>query len=603
MVIYHRGDSMSVWSNLKFICKEIKELRTGKVFIYILFYWITSVLVSVLTVVLPSYAVGILLLNNGLGKVLLMVGLLAVFQILKNGFHLKAKNETFSFRILENIKHSEQMINLPIPYVESKEGQSEIEKANLAVSAGNQIGVEAFIDSFYEMMMNLFCTLAYVLIFAKLNIWIIILLVAVPCIKSVFDHFYRKWQIKNRPRLIDSMKKFAYLNSHCLNIGEGKDIRLFRLKELFHQKYIRAIDYFMGYYGELQDRRFLGKSFSWILGLMRNVICIIYLIYQVKQGMDASSFVLYMGVIVGINQWLDAFFQKTFDLLENNIVVTDYRNYLNIPHYYDGDFPNDLPEGPYEIVFDHVYFKYREDAPWVIEDLCLTIRAGEKLALVGPNGAGKSTLIKLLSGLYKPTKGRILLNGVDITTINPKDLYEHFSLVFQDVTVFAFEIGENIACCPKDEIDEEKLVNVMKKAGIYDDVMKLPKTWHTPLTRYLSDEGFEMSGGQYQRLMLARALYKEGDILILDEPTSALDPLAEAELYQKYYELADNRTSIFISHRLSSTQFCNRVLYLENGKIVQEGTHDELMMEEGPYRTMFETQARYYQEKEANLWN
>lgn len=594
---------MSVWSNLKFLCNRIRENCTGKIFIYILIFWIISVAVSILTVVLPSYAIGNLMLDNGFIKVILLVFLLSVFQVIRNTFQLKCKYETFTFRILENIRHSEQMINLPIPYVESQEGQAEIRKGNRAVAEGNDVGVEGFLDDFTEMMMNLFCTIAYVVISAKLNIWIIFLLVGVPCIKCIFDHYYRKWEIENKSRLIDLLKGMFYLNEHCLNISEGKDIRLYKLKILFIQKYKRFIDSYMGYYGELHDRQFFGKSASWIFGLIRNIACILYLISQIRLGMDASSFVLYLGVILGINKWLDEFFQKRFDLLENNIIVSDYRHFLELNHYYEGEYPNHLPEGPFEIVFDHVYFRYRDDTPWVIEDLSLTIEAGEKVALVGPNGAGKSTFIKFLSGIYKPTKGKILLNGVDITTVNPKELYKSFSLVFQDVTVFAFEIGENIACCPKDEIDEQKLIKVMKEASIYDEIMKLPNTWHTQLTKYLSDTGVEMSGGQYQRLMLARALYKEGNTLILDEPTSALDPLAEAELYQHYYQLAREKTSIFISHRLSSTQFCDRVLYLDNGRIIQDGTHNDLMLQEGAYRTMFQTQARYYQEEEAYQWS
>ena len=227
----------------------------------------------------------------------------------------------------------------------------------------------------------------------------------------------------------------------------------------------------------------------------------------------------------------------------------------------------------------------------------LNIQAGEKVALVGENGAGKTTLMKLACGLLTPVKGRILFNGVDLQRVNPKERYRAVSMVFQEVLIFAMSVGENICCCPETLIDEERLWGVIEKAGLTEVIRALPDGWRTPMTTYVEPGGINLSGGQNQRLMLARALYKGGDFLVLDEPTSALDPLAEEALYEEYYRFTKNQRAVFISHRLSSTQFCDRVIFLKEGRIVQSGTHKDLASKEGPYKRMFDTQARYYQKE------
>jgi ABC-type multidrug transport system fused ATPase/permease subunit len=226
----------------------------------------------------------------------------------------------------------------------------------------------------------------------------------------------------------------------------------------------------------------------------------------------------------------------------------------------------------------------------------LQINGGSKIALVGINGAGKTTLVKLLAGLYYPTEGEILINGRSIRDYNIEEYYRLIAVVFQDVEILAFTIAKNIAACSDDMINYERVRKCLEMAGLKDKIDELRDKENTYLTQSIDKDGIMLSGGQMQKLMLARALYKDSPIIILDEPTAALDPIAESEIYEKYNDLTRGKTSLFISHRLSSTKFCDRIIFLENGSIVEDGTHRQLMDKGGRYAEMFEIQSHYYKE-------
>ena len=251
----------------------------------------------------------------------------------------------------------------------------------------------------------------------------------------------------------------------------------------------------------------------------------------------------------------------------------------------------------HEFRFEHVSYGYEGNEEMTLKDIHLTLHKGEKVALVGENGAGKTTLVKLLTGLYTPTEGTIYMDGMDITTLDKESYFQEFAVVFQDSIVVAATVAENVACSKS--ADEEKVISCLKDAGLYEKVQTMKNGIHTMLTRNLNPDGEELSGGEMQKLMLARALYRDGATLVLDEPTAALDPLAESRMYETYTAFGKEKTSVFISHRLSSTRFCDRICFLQDGKIVEEGTHEELMEQKGSYANMFEVQAKYYKEQEA----
>ena len=276
--------------------------------------------------------------------------------------------------------------------------------------------------------------------------------------------------------------------------------------------------------------------------------------------------------------------------------VCDFREYMDLPEQ-DGtkeaNVQEHLKTAP-EITFDHVSFRYDGAKEDTLQDIHFTIRSGEKVALVGLNGAGKTTLVKLLCGLYLPTKGDIQINGISVRKFSRNDYYRLLSPVFQDVQTAFFSLAETVCSQIGTCEDSAKAEHCLRLAGLGKKLDSLPEGIHTKLDKQINENGIELSGGELQKLLLARALYKDAPILVLDEPTAALDPIAENEIYLQYHQMTKTKTSLFISHRLASTQFCDRILYLQNGKIAEEGTHAELISFGGEYSKLYEMQSCWY---------
>lgn len=276
--------------------------------------------------------------------------------------------------------------------------------------------------------------------------------------------------------------------------------------------------------------------------------------------------------------------------------ISRVREFLEYPEPFKFDEGEEIPVADgYELKLENVSYRYPGAENDTIHRLTLTVHHGEKLAIVGLNGAGKTTLVKLLCGLLDPTEGCVTLNGKDIRDFNRGSYYKMFSAVFQEFSILDVTVAEEIAQTTEG-IDYVKIADCLEKAGLTETIEKLPKGLQTHVGRKVHLDGVLFSGGQTQRLMLARALYKDGPILLLDEPTAALDPIAENNIYMKYKEMTQGKTSMFISHRLASTRFCDRIIFIADGEIKEEGTHESLLALGGEYAKLFEIQSRYYQE-------
>ena len=259
---------------------------------------------------------------------------------------------------------------------------------------------------------------------------------------------------------------------------------------------------------------------------------------------------------------------------------------------YDGTLPIEKrDDGQHEFEFHDVSFSYPGTAERVLSHVNLKFQIGEKTALVGRNGAGKTTLIKLLCRLYEPTEGVITLNGIDIKKYNYKEYTKAFSVVFQDFEIFSLPLGENVACAA--EYDKEQVWAALEKASINERVERMEDGLCSQLYNN-NGKGIDLSGGEAQRLAIARALYKDAPFLILDEPTAALDPIAEAEIYEHFNEMVEHKTAVYISHRMSSCKFCDRIVVLNQGEIAESGTHEQLLSKKGIYAALYETQTQYY---------
>lgn len=298
-----------------------------------------------------------------------------------------------------------------------------------------------------------------------------------------------------------------------------------------------------------------------------------------------------MGGILGT-------FNRVFD---GALQISDYREALEVPDRLNRGKGISLPSVPFSIEFKNVSFKYPKGEKKILDNVSFKIDPGEKIALVGLNGAGKTTLTMLICGLFLPDEGEILLDGHRLTDYNRDEMYSLFGFVPQNYHLLPISIARNIASAMNDgEIDRNKLDQCIETAGLSEKIASLEKGADTPLNREVNPDGIELSGGETQKILLARLLYKDPLCIILDEPTAALDPIAEDRIYRRYNEIAARATSIFISHRLASTRFCDRIFLLDGSHIAEEGTHDELMKLGGKYRELFDIQSKYYRKGTEN---
>ncbi|MCL2497676.1 MAG: ABC transporter ATP-binding protein/permease [Symbiobacteriaceae bacterium] len=336
-----------------------------------------------------------------------------------------------------------------------------------------------------------------------------------------------------------------------------------------------------------------------LLILLRDGAAYLFLINMLLRGDIAlGDFVFVFAAIGTFATWVSGIILQGSDIARAVDELGDIRRYLDVASRRPAH-PVPIPhrDAPPTIVLENLSYTYPGTNKPIIDNISLTIPAGERLAIVGVNGAGKTTLIKLICGLYTPTQGRILYNGVDLQELDPLDYFTRIAVVFQDIHLMGNSIALNVSQTTQDATEIAKVHRVLQQADFWDKVQSLPLKEHTMLVRQIHDDAIELSGGEMQKLALARALYKDAPLIILDEPTAALDPLAENLVYQRYAELTAGKSSIYISHRLASTRFCNRILLISQGKIVEEGNHEELMAQGGEYAAMFAIQAHYYKEE------
>jgi ABC-type multidrug transport system fused ATPase/permease subunit len=354
----------------------------------------------------------------------------------------------------------------------------------------------------------------------------------------------------------------------------------------------------MGWHKKEQQVGFSMDALQGVLSLIRELVAYSLLTYFIfTRDMAVSEFVLYFGVVGGFSGWLNGIVSNFGDINRIHLGFSEIREFLDYPDVSNKGIGCALPEGTFDIVFDGVHFKYQGSDEYAVKDFNFTIKKGEKLAIVGLNGAGKTTLVKLMCGLYEPTEGVIRINERLLNEYNRNELYSLFSVVFQEIFLMPMSVARNVSAATEQNTDKNRVQEVLELADLMKKTESLSQGMDTRLLKSVFEDGIDLSGGEMQKLALARALYKDGKALILDEPTAALDPIAENHIYQEYSRMTGGRTSVFISHRLASTRFCDRIIFLENGCIAECGSHDALMEQGGKYHEMFEVQSHYYKEE------
>lgn len=461
--------------------------------------------------------------------------------------------------------------------------------------------VARFLEYNCTLASSVFGFSAFTAIIVECNPWFIPILVVSYGISMLGWLLLMKWKDKMKDKVAEIFLRLHYVTYRSKDFSNAKDVRIYNMSDFLMRKLDKHLDDVTWWNIKRNDGHYYNCLLEDVLKFAISLGAYIYLIYlKLNSDMTLGDFSLYFGAITGFGQWIARLVDSIAEMLTSAHNVSDFRSFLDIEDKMNLGKGEKLPSGkdlPCEIELKNVTFSYDKAEKATVDNFSLKINKGEKIAIVGVNGAGKSTLVKLICGLFVPQEGQILINGIDSRLFNRDEYYKLFSTLFQDCSILPSTVAKNITLCEENKIDRERLYECMRLAGILDKVESLENKENTLLVREVHDGAVAFSGGELQRLLLARALYKNAPIIILDEPTAALDPIAENDMYMKYSELTKDKTAIYISHRLSSTRFCDRIILLDEAKIVESGTHEELLGLGGKYAEMFETQSKYYREE------
>ncbi len=440
----------------------------------------------------------------------------------------------------------------------------------------------------------------FVLMFASGFSWLTILLACLIVVLVAFNVWY-SFREKDKMGAVYRNVSQTMIDENrideamdCYNMG--KDVRLYRQDKLIMKIKNYAFDLHKKAFRTMESKRYkinMPLTFTGIL--LEAIIYVFVCVYALLGTFGIGSIVKYVGFVETITGCITSYFAVFADIKYNTPFVEDYLAYFDIPQkMYQGSLTVEKrDDNEYYVEFKDVSFKYPGSETYALRHVNMKFKVGEKLAVVGMNGSGKTTFIKLMCRLYDPTEGEILLNGVNIKKYDYDEYLAVFSVVFQDFKLFSFSLGENVASGA--DYDVDKVMAALHQSGFGERLTTMPEGIKTTLYKDFDENGIEVSGGEAQKIALARALYKDSPFIILDEPTAALDPIAEYEIYSKFNEIVGDKTAIYISHRLSSCRFCDKIAVFDNGEIVQRGSHDELVADEsGKYYELWHAQAQYY---------
>ncbi len=560
-----------------------------------------NILIPLITSYLTKYMTSITLGQTDSGRFLAYVlscsVMILALTLVNNYTAAKIKYDTMFVRLRYLGSISDKNMEADYQNVEAPSGQLLAQKAKSAVYSSSS-GAEQMFDQLVGIFSSVFGLITYSVLVFRVIPWGILLLSAAGVADFFVGLRFSKWQRDNRDQWAEYDRRLNYLNNKAGDYRAAKDVRLFGLGswlETLYGDYFRSRVY---WYRREENHRLVIQWEGLLLAFVRDGLIYGMLIYQLfARQMEVSDFIFYFTIITQYSVWVFGLMNNFVALKTSSYTAEEIRRFLEMPDCFRHGEGAPVPEEETcQIIFDHVGFRYADAGQDTLEDLDFTIRKGEKVAIVGVNGAGKTTLVKLLCGLYAPTRGRILVGGRDIREYDINDYYALYSVVFQDIYLMPTTIARNIALTEEERIDKDNLRRAIALSGLETKIADLPRKEDTLLMKGIQEKGIDLSGGEKQKLALARALYKDGRMLVLDEPTAALDPIAESEVYQKYSEMTSGRTAVFISHRLASTRFCDTILVLEGGRIVEKGTHDQLMELGGKYADMFRIQSQYYRE-------
>lgn len=587
---------------------------------------VLSSILPLISIYLPKIAVDLVVKEAAILDVIVILGGITILKMILQSINGIAHSGKYMYYNAQRTVLIALLClkNMRIKYEDSEAGEiKEVYwKALTSLQMGDWSANNRMVHRTVQLVISIISFLLYSTVISSLNIWMLLFVVSLSLVYYIIGNRHMKFRQKILEQVSLDERHMSAVKSAMGNVKGAKDIRVFGMNHWLLQLRDIVLEQMKATNRKLQKKISVYEKNGFIIAAVRDICAYGYLLYQALKGnVSVGEFVLYFGAITGFSAFVSEILDSVLEL-RAAANETDYiRAYMNLPEVDNvpkDSWCNTKLETPIKIEFKNVSFRYKEAqketeneivndefqdenlhaGKQVFQNFNLTIEPGEKLALVGVNGAGKTTLVKLMCGMCEPDEGEILFNGISSREFTSAEIFALFSAVFQEQLVLPFTLGENIAMARTENVDEKRAWEALEKAGLKEVIEKNQWTLKTYLLNSLFKNSANLSGGQQQRLLLARALYKDAPILMLDEPTAALDPIAESEIYDCYNQYTKGKTSIFISHRLASTRFSDRIIMLENGKIIESGTHEELMRKNGSYAKMYQIQSSYYEKGE-----
>lgn len=587
-----------VFSNIKYILKAM--VRYNKGFLLLIpIGMICAPTMQYLWTFISKFVIDMITGEAGVEKLFWLMVMFTVIQAASTMLNSYYYSEIWWRYIAARCKlmseKNAKVMRLDFQYLENSDVLDCYQKAGNACN-GNDNGVEGMMREIVNLLLSAAVVTVGIIILGTMNIFVVLMMLVICIINFLLNDRTNK-TVKKRiwDPLAPWWRKDNYLRNVTTNFDTAKDIRMFGLQDWLTDKIKELKKERIEAQKNNAKAWLITSCISYILFALSQAAVYGWLIYQAVRGdITIGNFSLYLGSSMSFYSYINNLLQGVTRLLDCSRQVDDFRSFMAFDDT-QADIGDDVPRfESYEFEFRNVSFKYPKAEKYALKNLSLTLKAGERLAVVGLNGAGKSTFIKLLLRLYEPTEGEILLNGTNIKKYSKRSYYSVFSPVFQDVELFAFPLAENVSMDTPEATDKPRAEKCLVDAGLGDKLKELPNGISTEILKVIYDDGVDLSGGEKQKLALARALYKDAPVVVLDEPTAALDALAESRLYNDFDKLIGGKTAVYISHRLSSTQFCSNVAMFRDGEMVEYGTHDDLLKQGGAYAEMFRIQAQYY---------
>lgn len=593
-----------LFSNFMYYMKLMKEWNQWMFYSQI-FVALPTVIASILGTLLPASLINGLEQQGTIIDVLLPLFFIAAAMMMFN--MLKSVMEEYNLEQSDYLslhymdKYVSKVVNVDYQKMEDKKFKPVMESAWASARFGK--GLWNANQTIPTLMISTLAILIYGVILIKSSVFLLGLIIISVSIDLYLLKVARRMHKKYFGKISKYAKGEEYITKQSMEPAAGKDIRIYKMLDFIIKKYDENLKQIDMLYGKIHNWYFFRNLSGAVFGLIRDSFAYILLInYLITGRINASEFVFYIGVIANFSHYLEYFLRAIMELNSINSSISYVREFLETESIWSNHKGvgkatiEKFKKKGIKLELRNITFTYQGSSKPTIKNLNLIIEPGEKLALIGLNGAGKTTLVKLISGLYLPDEGEIYLNNIPRQQYTREEYFSLISVLFQETTLLPLSVDENITS--QERWDTKRLNDVLKLSGFEEKYNHLPQKGSTKLIKEVEETAVDFSGGEKQKLLFARALYQEAPLVILDEPTAALDPIAENELYVNFGNSMKNRTSIYISHRLSSTRFCDRIILLEHGQLVEEGTHEELLEKNGRYARLFEMQSHYYKKQE-----